>query len=81
MFTVPAATGVMAPCEFTVAIVPLLEFQATVRPVSTLFAASRAVAVAVTLCPTVAVLTLSETATEATGATEAETTVTFALAE
>jgi hypothetical protein len=65
----PAATPVTTPVEaFTVAIAVLLELQAIVRPVSTLLAESRVVAVACDVAPTFIDVGLSATDTEATDA-------------
>ena len=65
----PTAMPVMAPVDaFTVATAVLLELQAIVRPVSTLLAESRVVAVACAVAPTTIDPVLSETLTEATDA-------------
>jgi hypothetical protein len=63
----PAATPVTTPLDETVAI-PVLELDhVTVRPVSTLLFASRAVAVSCTVWPTVTLGAAGETLTDATG--------------
>src|SRR5215218_9751440 len=77
---VPAPTAVTSPDDETVATEALFEDQLTVRPSSACPLASRAVAVAWVVCPTVSDAELSETDTEATGTGSGSTvTVTESL--
>lgn len=69
MVAVPTPTAVTKPLvAFTVATAVLLDVHAIARPVRTLFAASRVVAVACVVCPTAMLLLLSATETLATAA-------------
>jgi len=81
----PAATPVIAPVDaFTVATPVLLEVQATARPVSTLLAESRVVAVPCDVAPTLIDVGFSETVTDATdagGVVPAPMMVMFAVPE
>jgi hypothetical protein len=80
MFAVPALTAVTRPAPFTVATAVLLLLHAIVRPVRTLFDASRRVAVACVVWPTVRELAARLTATVATGAGDGGFTVRAVLA-
>ena len=64
---VPIETAVTTPLNEIVATPSLLEVQVTSRPLSTLLLASRAVAVACVVCPTLIDVDARDTATEATG--------------
>jgi hypothetical protein len=65
-FTVPGATAVITPPVETVATAGLLDAHATARPVRRLPCASRTVAVAWVVCPTMRVAELTVTVTDAT---------------
>jgi hypothetical protein len=65
---VPTATPLTTPLLFTMAVWVGLEDQVTVRPVRMLFAASRSVAVSVTVLPRATVAGFGVTVTVATGA-------------
>jgi hypothetical protein len=65
--TEPAPTAVTNPDEDTVAIAELPELHITLRPVRMLPDASRVVAVACVVCPTVMAVDASDTVTRATG--------------
>jgi hypothetical protein len=67
MWAVPTANAATTPPLDTVATVVLSEVHVTMRPVSTLLAASRNVALACAFCPTFMVLGESATLTLATG--------------
>jgi hypothetical protein len=67
MWALPAASAVTTPLLDTVAMAVLSEVQATMRPVSTLLAASRNVALAWAFCPIFMVPGESATLTLATG--------------
>jgi len=64
--TVPGATAVITPVVETVATAGLLDVHATARPVNELPSASRTVALACVVCPTMRVAELTVTVTDAT---------------
>ncbi|HEY3746742.1 MAG TPA: hypothetical protein VGL17_10895 [Gemmatimonadaceae bacterium] len=70
MFVVPGATAVMRPDPETVAMAAEPELHVTARPVNTLLDASRVVAVAWVLPPTIRLFDASATPTDATGAVD-----------